>query len=163
MLSWLSPISTPVPGTSAWATLPFGPSAWKTPSAPRGFTPVGTLMGFLPIRDMTDPLPTFAEDLAAHALVACLAVGEQALRGGDDADAHAVEHGLDLLGTLVDAEAGRGDPAQHGDVRVAVLGVAEEDTDEVAGLALDELDALDVPLLHEDADNPRLDARCRHA
>ena len=48
-------------------------------------------MGFLPIRDMV-PLPDVSEDFAAHALVGCLAVGEQARRRGDDRHAEAAQH-----------------------------------------------------------------------
>src|SRR6476620_10819729 len=72
-------------------------------------TPDGTVMGFLPIRDMV-PLPDLTEDLSADLALARLAVGEQTLVGGQHRDAHAAEHAGDLVSGGVDPQTRLRDP-----------------------------------------------------
>src|SRR5215213_8082681 len=67
-------------------------------------TPLGMVMGCLPIRDIGAPLPDLAQDLAAHAALARLAVGHESLVGREDGDAHAAEHAGHVVRTQVDPE-----------------------------------------------------------
>src|SRR5262245_59085186 len=66
-------------------------------------TPDGMVMGSLPTRDMTAPLPDLAEDLAADVALARLAVGHQPLVGRQDGDAHAAQHTREPVGGGVHA------------------------------------------------------------
>src|SRR5262245_46680367 len=79
----------------------FGPSTRTAPSATCSFTPSGIWIGSRPMRDISAS-PYLADDLAADALAACLAVGEDALRRRQDADAEAAPHGGDLAVSDVD-------------------------------------------------------------
>src|SRR5207237_1341271 len=49
-------------------SLPFGPSARTVPSVTSTFTPCGMGTGFLPMRDISDPLPHVGENFAADVL-----------------------------------------------------------------------------------------------
>src|SRR5258708_3022875 len=73
------------------------------------------------------PLPDLAQDLAADAALARLAVGHQALIGGQDRDSHAAENPRDAFGLRVDAQAGTRDALQSGDRAAAVAGVLHLD------------------------------------
>src|SRR5690606_4673379 len=85
MLTWMS-------AGLAIDSVPFGPltlidSAWALSS-----TPLGRATGFLAIRDMrVTPLGHEAQDFTADALLARLRIGHDALGGGDDRYAEAVE------------------------------------------------------------------------
>src|SRR5690606_4782782 len=74
-------------------SVPFGPLtmislAWMFTS-----TPLGRAIGFLAIRDMSVSSSGHeAQDFTADALLARLRIRHDALGGGDDGDAQAVEH-----------------------------------------------------------------------
>src|SRR5262245_31462524 len=89
---------------SVRASLPFGPSTRTEPSATCTFTPLCTPMGMRPMRAMSSS-PHRAEQLAADALLARLAVREHALRGRQHVDAEPFADGRDLGRSDVDAEA----------------------------------------------------------
>src|SRR3954471_22502081 len=132
---------------------PRGPVTWTTSGSMVTVTPAGTGMGFFPMR-LIDRSPDLRDDLAAHAGAARLMAGHDAARRRDDRGAHAA---LDL------ADAARGrvvalprarDAAQAADRRAAVLGVLQLHADALAGMLLlgrDELEAVDVALLAQDA------------
>src|ERR671936_437717 len=88
-------------------SLPFGPSARTVPSVTSTFTPCGMGTGFLPMRDISDPLPHVGEDFAADLLLAVLE------------DAEVLDEAL-LLQQLRDADL---QPA-GGNVELLVLGPA---------------------------------------
>src|SRR5207248_4102233 len=92
---------------------PFGPfTTTRRPSIVTS-TPFGMGIGFLPIRDIRSP--HLAEDLAAHAALARLAVGHETLVRGQDRDAHAAEHAGHRVGLRVHAQSRLGDPPHTGD------------------------------------------------
>src|SRR5262245_38388507 len=85
-------------------SLPFGPSTRTVPSATCTFTPPGTVIGMRPIRDMI-VLPHRAEQLAADALLARLAVDEDAPRRRQHVHTQALADGGDLARSDVDPQA----------------------------------------------------------
>src|SRR5262245_16309569 len=68
--------------------VPLGPLTVTVAGVIDTCTPLGISTGFLPIRDMASP--DLAQDFAAHAALARLAVGHHALRRREDRDAEAV-------------------------------------------------------------------------
>ena len=56
-----------MPGGSAWRSLPFGPCTSTAPSSTLTVTPLGIVIGFLPIRDISD-LVSFRLSAAAASL-----------------------------------------------------------------------------------------------
>src|SRR5690349_19346739 len=100
---------------------PLGPCTRTTPGSIVTVTPLGTEMGFLPIRDIE--LPDLRHDLAADALLARLMAGHDAVRRRDDRGAHAALHLANAVLAGVVALARTGHAAQAGDGRAAVLGV----------------------------------------
>src|SRR3954452_6517176 len=145
----------------SWATVMS--LGMRSPSVPRGpltdtnsgsietVTPVGSGMGFLPMRDMR--LPDVRHDLAADARVAGLVAGHDASRRGDDGGAHAAEHLRDLARAGVCAAPGARDALEAGDRRAAVARVLQAHADDLArmlGVGRDDVVAVDVALLVED-------------
>src|SRR5215813_10586261 len=88
---------------ASWPLGPFTVTVW--PSSVR-VTPDGIAMGFFPIRDISvDPAEHFAADVG----VAGGGVGHDALGRGQDLDAQAVLHRLEVLDRRIDPAAGLGD------------------------------------------------------
>src|SRR5687768_14885241 len=83
---------------------PRGPATRTTSGSTVMLTPVGTGMGFLPIRLIG--LPDVRDDFAADALLAGLVAREDAVGGGHDGGAHAAQHLGDVLGVDVGPLAG---------------------------------------------------------
>src|SRR5574341_15487 len=90
--------STFILGSKVKAVLPLGPSTFKVAPSTATFTFCWIATGILPTRDMAPLLPDRADELAAHLLLAGLPVHHHALGGGEDGDAHAVEHPGDAGG-----------------------------------------------------------------
>src|SRR3954447_15395211 len=109
---------------------PLGPCTRTTPGSIVTVTPLGTGMGFRPMRDM--PLPDLGHDLATDALLACLVTGHDAVGRRDDGGAHAALDLAHAVGAGVVALAGARHAAQAGDGRTAVLGVLERHADDLA-------------------------------
>src|SRR5690348_8454676 len=89
--------STVMGATTVWVRVPLGPFTVTRRSSSVTSTPDGTGMGSLPMRDILrsplgPSLPDVGEDFPTHALLVCLAVGQQALAGRDDRDTEAAEH-----------------------------------------------------------------------
>src|ERR1700756_4841056 len=85
--------------SSACFSVPSGPLTTIWPAATWASTPLARLTGMRATRDIWEisasmPRPSghVADDLAAHALHARLAVGHHALGGGDDRHAQPVHH-----------------------------------------------------------------------
>src|SRR5829696_10463445 len=125
-------------------------------------TVVGTSMGRLPILLM--PLPDEGDDLAADALLSCLAAGDQPGRGGQDRGAEPTEHARKAVLAGVDTAARARDPLDAGDHALAIAAELELDDEGRVRLAidLDDAEVLDVPLVLEDAGNLFLHPRGRH-
>src|SRR6188768_518369 len=125
-----SPRVTVIGAATLWLKVPFGPLTVTRRSSSATSTPDGTVMGSLPMRDMlcllsVSSLPDVGEGFPTHALLVCLAVGQQALARRDDRDAQAAQH-LRQAGVLgVDAQAGLRDAPDAGDRTLAVLAVLQ--------------------------------------
>src|SRR5215203_4662214 len=144
-----------------WASWPLGPSTVTRPGRTTTETPSGREIGFLPIRLMR--LPDERDDLAAHAFLLGGAGGDEALRGGQDRDAHAAEDARKAVLAGVDAAAGLRDPLQVGDDPLAAAPVLELDHELVEALAGLDAEVADVALLLQEAGDLHLHARGRHA
>src|SRR5216117_637465 len=130
-----------------WLSLPLGPSARTMPSPTWTFTPWGIGMGFLPMRDMSCPLPHVGEDFAADLLLACLAIGHHALGRRDERAAHAGEDRRDPVVGDVDPPPRRGHPHEPGDHLLVAEAVLEVDAEHVLLLVLEHAEVLDEALL----------------
>src|SRR5690606_17459412 len=90
-----SSTTTPTSGRCSNVSVPFGPLTVTTRAFVSTVTPSGTAIGFLPMRDMfrssdgAERSGHRAQDLAADALGAALALGEHALVGRDHGDPEA--------------------------------------------------------------------------
>src|SRR5688500_15830532 len=123
-------------------------------------TPLGISIALRPMRDMKSP--DLAEDLAADAALARLAVGHQPLRRGEDGDAEAIADLRHVLGRDVLALAGTRHPAEAGDRAPGAPVVPEGHGQRalvVVGLARDH--AVDEALLTEDLGDADLQVRTR--
>src|SRR5450755_551071 len=114
------------PGGRTTSTLPFGPSKWTERPASTALTFPSSLMGSLPMRLMSVHR---ADQLAAHVLLAGLAVCKDALRGGENAGAETAEHARDVPHRDVAAESGTAHPADADDDRALVWPILELDRD----------------------------------
>src|SRR5213078_523193 len=110
---------------------PLGPLTRTSAGSMDTVTPLGTGMGFLPMR-LTRRSPDLRHDLAADAGLARLVARHHAAGGGDDRRAHAALDLRDVAGVHVGAPAGPRDPAQAADHALALLGVAQGDGDLLA-------------------------------
>src|SRR5450755_2991566 len=95
------------PGGRTTSTLPFGPSKWTERPASTALTFPSSLIGSLPMRLMSVHR---ADELAAHVLLAGLAVCQDALRGGENARAQPSEHARNVPHRDVAAKAGTANP-----------------------------------------------------
>src|SRR5512132_2347864 len=111
--------STPTFGSIGRATVPSGPFTEICTGVMFTSTPLGTGIGFFAIRDMVVSSGDDAEDFAADAGGARLAVGHHAAGRGNDRHAKAVHHLRQAVAILVDAQARLGDALQALDDRPA--------------------------------------------
>src|SRR5436190_12566337 len=140
---------------------PFGPLTVSVAPETVAVTPVGSGTGIFPIRDMTSP--DLAEDLAADALHARLAVGEDAVARREHGDAEAVEHLRELAHAAVRAAAGLAHAADRRDDGVAVDVVLQVDAQARAAVgALGGADVVDVALALEDVGHGAQEPRRAH-
>src|SRR5699024_6381842 len=96
-------------------------------------------------------LPDVRDDLAADALPAGVAVGHHAVARRNDSGAKAAEHAGQLVFARVDAQTRLGDALDAADGLGLLVAVLERDLEGGAGLAVDDVVALDVALLLHDA------------
>src|SRR5690606_19187126 len=146
--SWAWPSSTLTSMASGLssASLPFGPVTDTAPGWMFSSTPFGRAIGFLATRDMFPaPLGHEAQDLAADALLARLRIGHDALRGGNDGDAEAVED-LRQLGLATVLAQARARHALHALDDRAALVVLQLDLELGLGAVLGHARAVDVAL-----------------
>src|SRR6476659_4244013 len=107
-------LETVIGSTTSWLRAPLGPLTCTVAPSMSTLTPAGTVIGSLPIRDMTDPLPDVGEDFPAHLLLGGLPIGQQPVRRRDDGDAQAAEHPRELGRLGVDPKAGLADALDAG-------------------------------------------------
>src|SRR3954453_520787 len=160
--SWRTVIS---PGISR-SRLPWGPFTRTTRPSSVMSTPEGTGMGDLPMRLMGgSELPDETEDLAAHAGLASLSIGHQALAGGHHGDTQATKDPGQAVGLGVHPQAGLGHALDPGDGPGAVLRVLHADGEGLAGpvISVGHVEALDVALALEDGGERLLQLRGGHA
>src|SRR5215213_6991585 len=166
-----SPFSTMIGAATECDRVPLGPLTvtrlWSIATS----TPDGTAMGSLPMRDMlvsplpVSSLPDVGEDFPTHALLVCLAVGQQALAGRDDRDTQAAEHLRKTRVLGVHPETGLADPANARDGALPVAAALERDGQRLADLALGRLRHVvrrDVALLLQDVGDTLLELAVRH-
>src|SRR6478609_5387140 len=165
-----SPCSTVIGAATVWDRVPLGPLTVTSGPSMAMSTPDGTATGSLPIRDMlffsfsVSSLPDVGEDFPTHALLVCLAVGQQALAGRDDRDAKSAEHLRETRVLGVDPQAGLADAAHASDRTLAVAAVLQGDGQRLADLALGGLRHVvrrDVALLLEDVGDTLLELAVR--
>src|SRR5262245_57777404 len=138
---------------------PLGPLTLTTAPSAVAVTPCGMATGILPMRDM-GASPDLAEDLAADAGGARLAVREHAPARRDDGDAEPVEHLGDRGDAAVLAAAGPRDAADPGDDGVAVRVVLQVDPQQRPRPALlGDAKVLDVALAAQDLGDGAHEAR----
>src|ERR1700704_5901442 len=82
------------------------PLAFSRPAASETVTPLGTLTGFFPTRDMASSLEHAADDFAADIGRARLVIRHHAARRRQDRDAQPVEDAGNLGDLGIDAPAG---------------------------------------------------------
>src|SRR5664279_3784587 len=165
--AWMSSV---IPAGMGQLSLPLAPSTTASDPMTVTFTPLGSVTGFFPIRDMGYSLdeggvaahfriwlPDVGEDFAADVLLLGVLAREEAPRGGQDGDAEAAVDVRDLLRAGVDAQAGSGHAAEAVDHILLVLHVLQVDDEERAPLVLHLLEGMDVALLLQDAAETGLD------
>src|SRR4051812_1491050 len=133
------------PAGTGWLSLPLGPSARTVLPSTAIFTPWGILIGCLPMRDMSGPLPHVGEDFAADLLLACLAVGEHAARGRQQGHAHTGLDRRNLVVGDVHAAARRRHPHQARDHPLVAGAILEIDAQRVLLAVVEHAEVLDEP------------------
>src|SRR5690606_4374532 len=160
--AWPSSILNSTFEGMAMDSAPLGPLAAMVPSWTLSSTPLGSVIGFLAIRDIVvPPLGHEAQDLAADALLARLRIGHDALRGGNDGDAEAVEDLRQLGLAAVLAQAGARDTLHALDDRAA-FEVLQLDLELGLGTVLGHARAEDVALVLQDLGDGHLGLGRRH-
>src|SRR5262245_48567817 len=149
-LTWICPSFTSAVIRAGKETfiLPLGPSKATAPLATEALTFGSSLIASFPIRLMSVHR---ADQLAADVLLAGLDIAEDALAGGEDADAQAAEDRADLSDRHVAAQAGLADPLDPGDDGALVRAVLQLQGDLPLRLGLVLGVVRDVALLLEDA------------
>src|SRR5665213_1018349 len=106
--------ATTISSLTVHESSPLGPfTVTRWPSRPT-VTPAGMEIACLPIRDISIHL---AEDFAADVGVARGGVGHDALGGGEDRDAQAVLHWLQIADGRIDPAPRLGDAGDFGDLK----------------------------------------------
>src|SRR5690606_5768770 len=158
------PSSTLISMPAGLATLrvPFGPLTLMVSGWTLSSTPLARATGFLATRDMVvSPLGHDAQDFAADALLARLRVGHDALGGGNDGDAEAVEDlGQRVLAAVL-AQARARHALQGLDHRLALV-VLQGDLQFGLGAFLGDAGVDDVTLALEDVGDRDLGLGGRH-
>src|SRR6478752_5233123 len=113
-------------------------------------------------RHVSVSLPDVGEDFPTHALLVCLAVGQQTVRRRLVSDAAATENLGQVRRLGVDAQAGLAHATHAGDGALAVRAVLEVDGQRLADLGLLDLPRGDVALALEDLGDVLLQLRVRH-
>src|SRR5690242_16913350 len=109
-----------IPSGNLRDSSPFGPFTETVEPSMLTVTPLGTVTGILPIRDIVrPPLPDEGEQLAPGVGATSLRVRHEPARRAQDGHAESVAHARDLGGADVAAQAGRRHAAHLADDRLA--------------------------------------------
>src|SRR6185436_2895947 len=138
--------STPTFGSIGRTTVPSGPFTEISAGEIFTSTPLGSGIGFLAMRDMAVSSGDDADDFAADAGGARLAIGHHAARGRNDRHAEAVHDLGQAVAVLVDAQAGFGNALEPLDHRAAGV-VLEADAQNFFCTVLAHREVLDVALV----------------
>src|SRR5215831_20737297 len=114
-----------MPGGNAWRILPFGPCTSTAPSTTFTVTPLGIVMGFLPIRDIVHS-PNIAEHFAADARFHGRLPGHHTARRGQNAGAQTSQYLRHIVAAEVNAAARAADPLDAGNQALTVRAVFQE-------------------------------------
>src|SRR5262245_22583978 len=141
---------------------PFGPETVTRPGSTETSTPAGTLMGCLPIRDMS--LPDEADHFSADAFALGGAARDHAAGRGPDCSSGAAEDTRQAVLARVDAPTGLRHALEAGQHALAAAAVLQLDDQHLVRqrAGLDDVEATDVPLLLEDAGDLLLQLRGGH-
>src|SRR6202049_4401244 len=120
-----------MPAGYACRSLPFGPWTSTAPSSTLTVTPLGIVIGFLPIRDIISP--DIAQHFAADADLDGFAPGHHAARGREDARSETGEHLGHIIATEIDAAPWAADPLDARDQSLAVRSVLQKDAKRLDG------------------------------
>src|SRR5262249_3168479 len=143
---------------TTWESWPLGPSTRTVFPSTATFTPWGTGIGFLPIRDMAGgSLPHVGEDFPAEMLPFALAVGHDAAGRGPDCGPNGPEDGRQLVVGRVHAAARPGYAGQSRDDLLAARPVLQIHAQRALLAVLDEAVVLDEPLLLQHLGDPHLE------
>src|ERR1043166_397844 len=138
---------------------PSGPFTEISPPASVTSTLGGSLTGLFPMRDMiSSPSGDDADDFAAHAGRARLAIGHHAARSRDDRDPEAVHHPRYLVLVLVDAKPGLRYALDLLDDRTSRV-ILERDLELRAGLLARHAEVLDIAFVLQHLGDRHLHAR----
>src|SRR5579872_5614012 len=141
---------TLMPSGMGTVSLPLGPVT--SSCAPTWiFTPLGSGIGFFPIRDIDQNLlPDATENLAAHVFLVGVAAGHDTARRGQNVDAEAAEHARDLGLPDVHAATGPRNALDRGDHRRVIGAVLEINLDGLFRPFVRHLEVRDKAFLFED-------------
>src|SRR6476646_4034408 len=156
-------------GSELRAIVPSGPFTEMFPPATFTSTPLGSGTGYFAIRDMAVSIRCGcaassgddAEDFAAHAVGAGLAVGHHAARGRQDRDAEPVHDARDVVAPLVHAQPGLRHALQALDHRAPGV-VLEADVQLFLRRVVAQREVLDVALILQHLGNGGLQPRGGH-
>src|SRR5580765_4629948 len=118
-----------MPAGCSCFNLPFGPCTSTAPSWTLTVTPLGIVMGFLPILDMSQSrkvLPHVTKNLAADAGLDGGSPGHHAARSRQDAGAESAKHFRHVFLAKIDAAAGAADPLDASNQAFAVRPVFQK-------------------------------------
>src|SRR5579872_6987000 len=180
---WPSFCSILMPAGRDVSSLPFGPCTRTVLPSNLTVTPLGSGIGFFPIRDIDRPwlfalgsclfavgfgykprangqerffLPNLAQHFAAHALFAGLAAGHHPTRRGENVDSHASQHPRNFAAAHVDATAGTRYALGLRDSGFVVCAVFQVDPDDLVAFLFRGFEIGDVALFLQDAGNLQL-------
>src|SRR6185436_17659521 len=154
--------SMPTFGSIGRATVPSGPLMEISTGEIFTSTPLGTGMGFFAMRDMAGSLRDDADDFAADAGGARLAVGHHATGGRNDRHAQAVHDVGQAVAVLVDAQPGLGNALQALDDRPAGV-ILQADAQHLLRAVLAHREVFDVTLVLQNLGDGNLEFGTRHA
>src|SRR5687767_7753089 len=120
-------ISNRMPGGIRCVSVPLGPLTSTASGDTLTFTPDGTGIGFLPIRDIAESSPDVAQHFAADTGLDGVAAGHHAVRGRENARAEPAHDARDVVSAEVDAPARPADPLETGNDRLAARSVLERE------------------------------------
>src|SRR6266480_4703947 len=140
---------------------PFGPFTRTVLPSTATVTPLGTLIGSFPIRDIVcSSLPDDGDQLAAGACLTSLAVGHHPLRGAEDGEPESVADARNLVDADVAAQPWRRHALQRADHRLPGARVLEPHAQQMlAVVGVDRRIILNEVVLLQDASDFGLHSR----